>query len=247
MLAADLVRRQVAVIFCAGSPAALAGKAATKSIPVVFLSGFDPVKSGLVESLNHPGANVTGISLFTGQLGAKQLGLLREFVPRGAVVAVLVNPNSPVTETFTKDVKVAAVATGHRIHVVNANSARDLDKAFATITGLHPGALLVGADPFFLSRREQIVALVARNPIPAMYELREYAEVGGLMSYGASIADAYRQAGRYTGRVLKGEKPANLPVMQPTKFELVLNLKTATTLGLKIPPQLLLQAEKIIE
>ena len=168
-------------------------------------------------------------------------------MPRGAVVAVLVNPNSPVTETFTKDVQVAAVATGHRIHVVNANSARDLDKAFATITSLHPGALLVGADPFFLSRREQIVALAARNPIPAIYELREYAEVGGLMSYGASIADAYRQAGRYTGRVLKGEKPANLPVMQPTKFELVLNLKTATTLGLKIPPPLLLQAEQIIE
>jgi putative ABC transport system substrate-binding protein len=246
-LAADLARRHVAVIFSGGPPAALAAKAATTSIPIVFVSGYDPIESRLVASLGRPGGNVTGISIFTGQLGAKQLGLLRELVPSVTAVAMLVNPSNPVSKLLTTDVRAAAATTGHRIHVVSASSESDLGKAFATIANLHTGALIVGADPFFFSRKEQIAALVARIEIPAIYELREYAAVGGLMSYGASIRDGYRQGGIYTGRVLKGEKPADLPVMQPTKFELVINLKAAKALGLTIPQSVLLQADEVIE
>jgi putative tryptophan/tyrosine transport system substrate-binding protein len=246
-LAADLVRRQAAVIFGGGPPAAHAAKATTATIPIVFVSGADPVKSGLVASLNRPGGNVTGATIFTGQLGAKQLGLLRELLPSSVVVAILVNPNNPVTENVVKDVRAAAVMTGHRIEIVSAGSEDEISKAFATLTELRPDAMIVGADPYFYSRSEQLVAMAARHAIPTIYELREYAANGGLISYGASVTDGYRQAGSYTGRILKGAKPADLPVLQPIKFELVINLRTAKTLGLTIAPGVLAIADEVIE
>ena len=246
-LAADLVRRKVAVIFGAGPPAAHAASSATKTIPIVFVSGEDPVKSGLVASLNHPGGNVTGAAVFTGQLGAKQLGLLRELVPNAALVAILVNPNNPLTEGVITDVRAAAAVTGHRIQIVNASNEGEIEKAFATLKELHADALIVGADPYFFARNEQLVALAARYMVPAIFEFREFAMAGGLMSYGASITDGYRQAGVYAGQILKGAKPADLPVLQPTKFELVINLKTAKALGLALSPGLLAIADEVIE
>ncbi len=246
-LAADLVRRKVAVIFGAGPPAAHAASAATKTIPVVFVSGDDPVKSGLVASLNRPGANVTGAAMFTGQLAAKQLGLLRELVPKAAVVTMLVNPRNPLTEAAIADFRVAAAVTGHQIQIVNASDEGEINKAFATIQELHADALIVGADPYFFARNEQLVALEARYSVPAIFEFREFALAGGLMSYGASIRDGYRQAGVYTGRILKGASPADLPVLQPTKFELVINLKTAKALGVVPSPGLLAIADEVIE
>jgi putative ABC transport system substrate-binding protein len=246
-LASDLVLRKVAVIFGAGPPAAHAARSATTTIPIVFVSGDDPVKSGLVASLNRPGGNVTGVALFTGQLGAKQLGLLRELLPKAALVAVLVNPNNPLTEAVTTDVRAAAAVTGHQIQIVNASDEGEIDKAFATLKELHADALIVGADPYFFARNDQLVALAARYAIPAFYELREFAVNGGLMSYGASITDGYRRAGAYAGQILKGAKPADLPVLQPTKFELVINLKTVKALGLTLSPGLLAIADEVIE
>jgi putative ABC transport system substrate-binding protein len=246
-LAADLVRRQVAVIFGAGPPAAKAAKAATTTIPVVFVSGADPVESGLVASLSHPGGNVTGVAIFTGQLAAKQLGLLRELAPKAAVVAVLVNPGNPLTEAIIKDMQAAATSTGHQIRIVKASDEESIDKAFAGLAELHADALIVGADPYFFSRSDQIVALAARYAVPAFYEIREFAANGGLISYGASLMDGYRRAGVFAGQILKGAKPADLPVVQPTKFELVINLKTAKALGLALSPGLLAIADEVIE
>ena len=235
------------MIFGAGPPAAHAASSATKTIPIVFVSGEDPVTSGLVASLNRPGGNVTGAAMFTGQLGAKQLGLLRELVPNAALVAILVNPNNPLTEGVITDVRAAAAITGHRIQIVNARDEGEIEKAFATLKGLHADALIVGADPYFFARNEQLVALAARYMVPAIFEFREFAMAGGLMSYGASITDGYRQAGVYAGQILKGAKAADLPVLQPTKFELVINLKTAKSLGLEFPATLLGSADEVIE
>jgi putative ABC transport system substrate-binding protein len=247
MMADDLVHRQVAVIFGGGPPAALAAKAATATIPIVFTSGDDPVKSGLVASLNRPGGNITGISVFTGQLGAKKLGLLRELIPAAVVVAMLVNPNNPVSASVTSDLYAAAATTGHRIHIVHASSGSDVRIAFDTLAEVHANAIIIAADPFFFSQRDELITLAARKSIPAFYELREYPAAGGLISYGASIEEGYRQAGAYTGQILKGAKPAELPVLQPTKFDLVINLNTAKALGLTVPPTLLALADEVIE
>jgi putative ABC transport system substrate-binding protein len=246
-LAADMVHQKVAVIFGAGPPAAHAARSATSTIPIVFVSGDDPVKSGLVASLNRPGGNVTGAAIFTGQLGAKQLGLLRELLPKAALVAILVNPHNPLTEAVITDVRAAAAVTGHQIQIVNAGDEDELDKAFATLKELRADALIVGADPFFFGRSGQLVALAAQYKVPAIFEFREFATAGGLMSYGASISDGYRQAGAYAGQILKGAKPSDLPVLQPTKFELVINLKTVKALGLALSPGLLAIADEVIE
>jgi putative ABC transport system substrate-binding protein len=248
-LASDLVRRQVAVLLGAAPPAALAAKAATTTIPVVFVSGDDPIKSGLVERLNRPGGNVTGISIFSGsQLGAKQLGLLHELIPAATVIALLVNPtNSVQTEAQIGLVEAAARTLTLRLNVVNASSESDFANAFSTAVEKQSKALIVGADPFFAARREQLIALAARFAIPAIYGFREYAIAGGLMSYGPSLRDGYRQAGTYVARILKGEKPGDLPVMLPTKFELVINMKTAKALGLAIPPGVLAIVDDVIE
>ena len=246
-LAADLVQRQVSVIVATGGARAiLAAKAATSTIPIVFTSGSDPVRAGLVPSLNRPGGNVTGVSFLTDALGAKRLGLLREVMPKDATVAVLMNPKGPDTAQL-KDVQLAAESIGQPIKIVNATSQEEIDSIFATFSQLNVGALLVGADPFFNDRRDQIIAHVASLSIPAIYELREFAAAGGLMSYGASLADAYRRSGIYAGRVLKGAKPSDLPVEQSVKFEFVINLKTAKALGIALPPTLLISADEVIE
>lgn len=246
-LAADLVRRRVAVIFGGGPPAAAAAKAATTTIPIVFVSGADPVESGLVTSLSHPGGNVTGVAVFTGQLAAKQLGLLREFLPKAVAVTMLVNPNNPLTEAVIRDLETAAALTGHQIQIVKASNEDEIDKAFTTLAELHTDALIVAADPYFFNRRDQLAALAASRAVPAFYEIREFTVSGGLMSYGASLTDGYRRAGVYAGQILKGAKPADLPVLQPTKFELVINLKTAKALGITLSPGLLAIADEVIE
>jgi ABC-type uncharacterized transport system substrate-binding protein len=246
-LANDLVARQVAVITAIGPPAALVAKAATTTIPVVFTTGDDPVKVGLVQSLNRPGSNVTGINVFTGVMEGKRLGLLTEIVPDVTLVAVMINPTSPESEASAQDIQKSAAAIGRQVIILRANNERDIDAAFTAIMERRAGALLVGNDIFFNSRRSQIVNLAARNKLPAIYEFREFVDAGGLMSYGTNLADIYRQAGDYTGKILKGTKPADLPVLQLTKFEFVINLKTAKDLGIKISDNVLSLADEVIE
>ncbi len=246
-LAAELVRLDVTLIVTAGDVGALAAKAATTTIPIVFVNGSDPVKIGLVASIGRPGGNVTGISLFAGTLEAKRLELLREIVPNAAVIATLVNPNLAETKSRVRDLQAAARTIGVQVHVLDASSARDIDTAFTTLVQHGVRAVIVSGDPFFISQRDQLIALAARHAIPAIYAWREYVAVGGLISYGTSLAGAFRQVGIYTGRILKGAKPADLPILQPTTFELVINLKTARALGLDVPPTLLARADEVIE
>jgi putative tryptophan/tyrosine transport system substrate-binding protein len=247
-LAADLVRRQVAVIAATGGPASgLAAKAATPAIPIVFVSGGDPVKEGFVSSLNRPGGNATGVNVLLTAMEGKRLGLLRDLVPTASLIAVLLNPTNPPFDAQLSDIREAARAAGQQIHILHANSEREIDAAFTMAVEVRAGALLVAADPFIFSRRDRVVALAARHASPTIYEVREYVVAGGLASYGVSLADAYRQVGNYTGRILKGEKPADLPVVQSTKFEFVLNLKTAKTLGVSISENLLALANEVIE
>jgi putative ABC transport system substrate-binding protein len=247
-LAADLVDRQVAVIATSGGNAsATAAKRATNTIPIVFVSGGDPVKLGLVASLNKPGGNVTGASRLSTELGAKRLGVLQELVPGAALVAIFINPDNAVAPFATKDAEEAISTIGKRLVVQEARTEREIDVAFVTLVQQRVGALLVTPDPFFMSRRKQIITLAARNAVPTMYGEREFVDDGGLVSYSTSVSDAYRQAGIYAGLILRGAKPADLPVQQPTKLELVINLQTANTLGLKIPPTLLALADEVIE
>jgi putative ABC transport system substrate-binding protein len=247
-MAAELVRRPVTVLVSAGGePAALAAKAATSTIPIVFVIGGDPVKQGLVASLNRPGGNATGTSVLTSTLESKRLGLLRELVPPAATIGILLNPNYSQSESQLRDVQEAARAINLQIHVLRASTDREIDAAFETVAQQHIPALSVAADPFFDTRRDKLVALAVRHAVLTMYHFREFAAAGGLVSYGVDISDAYRLVGVYTGRILKGEKPANLPVVQPTKFELVVNLKTAKALGLAIPESVLLQATEVID
>jgi putative ABC transport system substrate-binding protein len=247
-LAADLVGLRVAVLFAAGGPpSALAAKTATSTIPVIFSAVTEPVRLGLVPSLNRPGANVTGMSLLTSEMVGKSTQLLKEMVPATAAIAYLVNPSSPSAEIYAKEAPTTASALGIRIAVLNASTEQSLDEVFASLGKIGADALVVPAEPFFVSQRDRIVALAARYAVPMIANLREYVVAGGLMSYGASLPDSYRRAGIYVGRVLKGEKPADLPVQLPTKFELVINLKTAKALGLDVPPTLLARADEVIE
>src|SRR6266581_8194842 len=239
-LAGDIVGRRVAVIVTTGGgAAALAAYAATTTIPIVFINGVDPVTSGLVTSLNRPGSNATGVYIFQQVLEGKRLGLLHGLVPAAASIAVLLNPTNANFQTQLRGVQDAARDLGQQVSILSANTEREIDVAFATVAQSGARALLVGSDPFFSSERDQVIALAARHAIPAIYEGREFAAAGGLASYGTSLADAYRQAGIYTGRILRGDKPADLPVVQPTKFELVINLQTARALGIAVPPTLL--------
>jgi putative ABC transport system substrate-binding protein len=247
-MAADLVRGRAAVIVTpASTPAALAAKAATNTIPIVFTTGGDPVALGLVRSLNRPGENATGMTFMTVELTAKRLGLLRELVPGGRRLFALVNPRYALADAITKDVQVAGSNFGLDIEILHAATEREIDKAFAVLIDKRADALLVAPDPYFTNRRRQIVTLAIRHAVPAVYAIREFAEAGGLLSYGPSFPDMYRQTGIYTGRILKGEKPADLPIMQPTKFELVVNLTTAKVLGLTIPNTLIALADEVIE
>jgi putative ABC transport system substrate-binding protein len=246
-LAADLIQRKVTVIAATTSPAARAAKIATSTVPIVFTTGDDPIKLGLVASLNRPGGNVTGVSNLIVELGSKQLGLLRELAPRTTAIAVLMNPNFPGTERQSRDVETAARVLGLQLIVLTASTEREMETAFATMAQKGGVALLVGVDPFFLERRDHVVALAARHAIPAIYPVREFAVAGGLMSYGSDFADSYRQAGIYAGRIVRGEKPADLPVQRSTKFEFVINFKTAKALGLAVPNSMQLLADEVIE
>jgi len=246
-MAVDLVDRKVGVILAAGLPAALAAKTATSTIPIVFVMGADPVTSGMVPSLNRPGGNVTGISQYYGSLGGKRLELLREIVPGATLVGVLTDPNNPNSEGHLSDVQNVARATRQKIVVATARDVDEIDAAFAKFVGERANALLVADDPFFTVNRKKIVVLAAQSHLPAIYYTREYPTDGGLVSYGSSTFENFRLAGGYVGRIIKGAKPADLPVLQPTKFELVINRKTAKGLGLSVPPSLLVAADEVIE
>jgi putative ABC transport system substrate-binding protein len=247
-LAADLVGRKVDLIVATSPPSALAAKSATSTIPIVFRHGGDPVGGGLVASLARPGGNLTGVSQLGDEgLTAKRLELLSELVPRAGVIALLVNPNSPSAERVIQEVQQAARAKGLQLHVLKASSESEIDTASVSLVQLHADALVVGADPFLSSRREQLVALASRRAVPSIYAWREFAASGGLISYGASLTSAFHLVGAYAGKVLKGAKPADLPVQQPTTFELVINLKTAEALGLTVPQSMLMRADEVIE
>ena len=248
VLAADLVRRKVAAILTPGSmPSALAAKAATSTIPIVFASGSDPVALGLVESFNRPGENVTGVNYFSTELAAKRLGLLHELLPSTAFIAVLTNPNNVASEGALREVQASASQLGRKIEVFPARNNREIDAAFASLVERKATALLVVNDAVLTSRRVQIVTLAARHTLPAIYTSREYAEAGGLMTYGTNILDAFRQTGVYAGRILKGEKPAEMPISRSTKFEFIINLQTARTFGIEIPASFLARADEVIE
>jgi len=247
-LASDLVRRQVTVIVATGgNVSALAAKAATSTIPIVFSVGGDPIKLGLVAQLNRPDSNATGVTVLTGLLGAKRLELLRELIPKATVIAVLINSTNPSAETYVRETQEAARTVGQQIHTLSASTEVEIEAAFATLAQVRAEALLVVTDAIFIGRRAQITALAVRYAVPAIYEASVFARVGGLMSYGPNFVEEMRQVGIYTGRILKGEKPADLPVQQPTKFELVINLKTARALGLEIPASLVARADEVIE
>jgi putative ABC transport system substrate-binding protein len=246
-MAAELVRRPVDIMLAQGPPAALAAKTATATVPIVFVVGIDPVSRGLVASYSRPGGNATGATLIMGPLGQKRIELLRELVPKAAVVAMLVNPHSPDTAPEVRDVQVAAQANGLQLRLVNASTPAELDEAFAALAAQRPDALLIGSDPFYLVQRQKIVAQVASVGLAAVYPIRDFTDAGGLMSYGTNIPNSYRQAGIYAGRILKGAKPADLPVVQPTTFELVINLKTAKAMNFDIPPVLHARSDDVIE
>jgi len=247
-MAADLVRRKVAVLAATGgAPSITAAKATTTTIPIVFTIGTDPARAGFVSSLSRPGGNITGVNLFVVAMESKRLGLLRALIPGVQLIAVLLNPNRQTYAQQKSDVEEAAHAIGQQVHLLSASNETEIDAAFATAVQLRAGAMLVTGDPFFSSQHDKIIALAARHAIPAIYEQREHALAGGLMSYGTNLSEGYHQAGVYAGRILKGEKPGDLPVVQSSKFELVINLKTAKALGIEIPPNLSAEADEIIE
>jgi len=247
-LAEDLVTRRIAVIVTSGGEtSALAAKAATTTIPIVFVSGGDPVQAGLVASLNRPGGNITGVTNLLSALSGKQVGLLQKLVPKASTIGLLMNPNEPTSETQVGDVQVAAREIGAQLIVLRASTERDIDAAFATLVEQRTGALILGTSPLFVTQADKLIALAARHTVPVMYFRREFAAAGGLASYGSGTAETYSQLGVYAGRILKGEKPADLPVVQSTKFELVINLKTAKALGIDVPPTLLARADEVIE
>ena len=246
-MAAELVRRQVAVIAAITTPAALAAKAATATIPIVFEMGSDPVAAGLVASLSRPGGNLTGVSLLSVELASKRLELLHEIVPTATIVAALLNPTNPNAETLSRELQAAARTLGLQLHVLHASAEGDFDMVFATILKLRAGGVMIGSDPFFNGRSKQLAELALHYAVPTIFQYRAFAAAGGLMSYGSSFTEPLRQTGAYTGRILKGEKPADLPVQQSTKVELIINLKTAKTLGITVPPQIVARADEVIE